>query len=107
MPHRTLTLVEVARYLHLNPAEVERLVKAEDIPHEHHGGRLVFRKMQIDSWASPRILGLNSRRLADYHEKTSAAVRECDAKATILPSIIEPPFIHPQLPGKTKASVLR
>ena len=68
MPYRTFGVDEVASYLHLSRADVERLVKDQDIPFEKHGGRLVFRKVEIDAWASPRILGLEGRRLAEYHQ---------------------------------------
>jgi nitrogen PTS system EIIA component len=107
MPHRTLDVEEVARYLHLNRAEVERLVKDKEIPFERHGGRLVFRKIQIDSWASPRILGLDSRRLSEYHRKSSVDSREILAHEAILPDMIRAEFIEPALRAKTKASVLR
>ncbi len=107
MPYRTFSLEEVAHYLHLNEAEVERLVKDQEIPFERHGARVLFRKIEIDSWASPRILGLEGRQLADYHRKTSDDTRTFLRQAAILPDMIKPEFIEPTLPAKTKASVLR
>jgi excisionase family DNA binding protein len=107
MPYRTFGVEEVARYLHLSRADVERLVKDQDIPVERHGERLVFRKVDIDSWASPRILGLDSRRLVDYHQKTSRDLNEGVSGEAILPDMVRPEFIDPALPAKTKASVLR
>jgi mannitol/fructose-specific phosphotransferase system IIA component (Ntr-type) len=107
MPHRTLGLSEVVRYLHLNRADVERLVKNRDIPFERHGQRLVFRKVEIDAWASPLILGLEGRRLADYHEQTSRDTRQILPHQAVIPEMIRPEFIDSALPAKTKASVLR
>jgi PTS system nitrogen regulatory IIA component len=107
MPYRTFDLQEVARYLHLSHADVERLVKDRDIPFERHGDRLVFRKVEIDAWVSPRILGLEGRRLAEYHHKTSKNARQIAACEAILPERIRPEFIEPALTAKTKASVLR
>lgn len=107
MPYRTLGIEEVARYLHLKRPDVERLVKNQDIPFERHGDRLLFRKVAIDAWASPRILGLESQRLSDYHQQTSCDTREIFAHAAILPDLIQPEFIAPALRAKTKASVLR
>jgi excisionase family DNA binding protein len=107
MPYRTFGVDEVASYLHLSRTDVERLVKDQDIPFEKHGGRLVFRKVEIDSWASPRILGLEGRRLAEYHQKTSKDTREIVTTEAIMPERIRPEFINPSLPAKTKASVLR
>jgi nitrogen PTS system EIIA component len=107
MPYRTFGVEEVARYLHLSCADIERLVKDHDIPFEKHGERLVFRKVEIDAWASPRILGMQGRHLAEYHQKTSREAREILASEAILPDRIRPEFINPALPAKTKASVLR
>lgn len=107
MPYRTFALEEVARYLHLSRADVERLVKAQDIPFERHGGRVVFRKVEIDAWASPRILGLEGGRLAEYHQKSSQETRQSVAQAALMPALVRPEFIRPAMPAKTKASVLR
>ena len=81
MPYRTFGIDEVARYLHLSRADLDRLVKDQDIPFERHGERLVFRKVEIDAWASQRILGLEGRRLAEYHQKSSQArAADCPAR---------------------------
>lgn len=98
---------EVARYLHLNRAEVERLVKSQDIPFERHGKQVIFRKIEIDSWASPRILGLDGQRLAEYHEQSTRAARQKAQSDAILPELMALDWIEPVLPAKTKASVLR
>jgi excisionase family DNA binding protein len=107
MPYRTFGLEEVARYLHLSRADVERLVKDQDIPFERHGARLVFRKVEVDAWVSPRILGLEGHRLAEYHQKTSHGTQEIVTRAAIMPERIHPEFIAPALAAKTKASILR
>lgn len=107
MPYRTFNSSEVARYLHLTRADLERLVKNQDIPFEKHGEHLVFRKTLVNAWASQRILGLESRRLVEYHEKTSTATRELVEREVLLPELIEPRYIDPALPAKTRASVLR
>ena len=107
MPYRTFGLEEVARYLHLSRSDVERLMKNQDIPFERHGERLVFRKVEVDAWASPRILGLEGRRLAEYHQKSSQDTERICAHAAIMPERIRSEFIEPALTAKTKASVLR
>ena len=107
MPYRTFGIDEVARYLHLSRADLDRLVKDQDIPFERHGDRLVFRKVEIDAWASQRILGLEGRSLAEYHQKSSRGAQEIVPHAAILPEMVQPGFIAPALTAKTKASVLR
>jgi len=107
MPYRTFGIEEVARYLHLSRADLERLVKDKHIPFERHGGRLVFRKVEIDAWASQRILGLEGRGLAEYHQKSSHGAQQIVAREAIMPEMIRPEFVEPALTAKTKASVLR
>ena len=107
MPYRTFGTDEVARYLHLSRADLDRLVKDQDIPFEKHGGRLVFRKVDIETWASQRILGLEGRPLAEYHQKSSNGARQFGQNEAIMPEMIQPEFIDPALAAKTKASVLR
>ena len=108
MPHRTFGIGEVAQYLRLNPIEIERLVKQQEIPFERRGPRLVFRKVDIDAWASPRVLRLEGRRLVDYCQKTSFTSDQlASGDQVILPAILQPHFIDPALPTRTKASVLR
>jgi nitrogen PTS system EIIA component len=107
MPYRTFGLDEVARYLHLSVADIERLVKDQDIPFERHGERLVFRKVEIDAWASQRILGLEGRHLAEYHQQSSRGSQQIVPHEAFMPEIIRAEFINPALTAKTKASVLR
>jgi PTS system nitrogen regulatory IIA component len=107
MPYRTLDLDEVASYLHLSCADIERLLKNQEIPFEKHGSRLVFRKVDIDSWASKRILSLAGKRLTDYHQGSSRAAHEVFRHQALLPERLRPAFIDPALSAKTKASVLR
>ena len=107
MPYRTFGIDEVARYLHLSRADLEGLVKDQDIPVERHGERLVFRKVDIDAWASQRILGLEGRPLAEYHQKSSRGAQQIVPHEAIMPDMIQPEFIEPALTAKTKASVLR
>lgn len=107
MPHRTLDLQETAGYLHLAPAELERLVKNQEIPHERRGDRLLFRKVELDAWASPLILRLEGKRLAEYHGKTSEAVRRVLAHEVLAAELLKPQWIHPTVAARTKASVLR
>lgn len=107
MPYRTFNVNEVARYLHLRSADVERLLKNRAIPFERHGEKLLFRKLEIDAWASQRILGMEKGRLHEYHEKTTQGAREITPAAAALPALIEPGYIDAKLPAKTRASVVR
>ena len=107
MPHRLFNVDEVAAYLHLSRADIERFLKNQEIPSEARGDRVVFRKREIDAWASQRILGLGARPLTEYHQKSSHGTQEILPHAALIPQMIQPDFIVPALASKTKSSVLR
>ena len=107
MPYRLFNLVEVARYLHLTTDDVNRRVKDREIPFEKRGDRVVFRKSDIDMWASQSILGLPERGLADYHQQSTRQVREIVPGEAILPEMLKQGAVDSAMTAKTKASVLR
>lgn len=107
MPYRLLNLEAVAEYLHLTVQDVEQRVKNREIPFEKRGDRIVFRKGEIDAWASQRILGFSSQRLTDYHQKSTRQTRKVLEREAILPEILKTGAIASAMSSKTKASVLR
>jgi nitrogen PTS system EIIA component len=107
MPFQLLNLDGVANYLHLAPADVEQRVKNREIPFEMRGDRIVFRKREIDEWASQHILGLPGQRLAAYHQKSTRHTRKILPREAILPEMLQSGAIASAMSSKTKASVLR
>ena len=107
MPHRTFTTEELADYLHLAPAEVERLMRESDLPHAVRGGRAVFQRSEIDAWASRRILGLPVKRLDVYHAKSVRGTREIFPDGALIPELMKPEYIDLALAPRTHASVVR
>lgn len=107
MSYQILTLEAVAEYLHLTSDDVAERVKRSEIPHEKRGRRIVFSKEEIDQWASQRLLRLPDQRLTEYHRKSTRGTRELLPRQLLLPERIQPGFISPALPARTKASVVR
>ena len=107
MPHKTFNLEEVARYLHLNAEEVQRYVHERVIPHEARGGRLIFKRSEVDAWASRRILGASEKRLKTYHKQSSARVYDLSKEHALMPELLRGEFVEPALTSRTKASVIR
>lgn len=107
MPYRTLNADEVSRYLSLTRADIDQLVKAGTIPFEQRGGRLVFRKAEIDAWASQRILTLSGQPLADFHRNSSPQARMPRPHEPILPGLLQHEGVATELAAKTRASVVR
>jgi excisionase family DNA binding protein len=106
MPHRLLSAEEAARYLHLGRAEFDRLVRDGQIPSELRGGRRVFRLVDIDAWASRRILEAEPRDLAQLNRPATPAPGPA-AEAVRLADLVQPELVAPALAAKTRASVLR
>lgn len=109
MPHRVFNLDEVAEYLHMTRGEVDDLVRAGEIPCEQPGGRPVFRRADIDGWASRRLLGFKGDEMKDFHRRTSDrhARDESAPHAPILPGLIPQMGIDPALCARTRASLIR
>jgi len=107
MPFQLLNLEAVAEYLHLTPQDVEQRVKDNEIPFEKRGDRIVFRKRDIDAWASQRILGFSGQRLADYHQQSTRHTRKMLEQESILPEMLQAGAIDSAMSSKTRASVLR
>jgi len=107
MSHRTFTAEELAEYLHVSASDLERLLHESDIPKEERGGRLIFRRSEIDAWASQRILGMPDRRLNAYHEKSMRGTQEIFTHNALVPELIQPAYINLELTSKTRASTVR
>lgn len=107
MPHRTFTIDELTEYLHLNPGDVERLMRETDIPHQMRGGHAVFPGAEIDEWASKRILGFTGRPLDVYHAKSVRGTREIFPHLALIPELLQPSYIDLELASRTRASVIR
>jgi PTS system nitrogen regulatory IIA component len=109
VPHRIFNLYEVADYLHLSRGDVEKLVRRNEIPFERRGEKLVFRRNDVDAWASQRIIGSPKPGVSDFHKKSSAAATKAHNLAkehAIIPELLKIGFIEPALKSKTKASLI-
>jgi len=107
MTHIRFTLQEVADYLHVSVEDIETLVKRREIPFELAGSRPVFVRVEIDAWASRRLLGFSRGPLADYHRKSSAKMHNLDRDSAIISELLRPDFVACGLASRTKASIIR
>lgn len=107
MPFKELNVEEAAEYLHLTRANVEDLVKRGEIPFAKRGNRIVFRRQEIDAWASQRIMGLEDRHLDEYHQRSMRGARPALEGEALIPVMMKHQCIAPAMAAKTKASVLR
>jgi len=106
MPQRTMNVEQVARYLHMLPVQVERLVKQGDIPVLDDQPRARFRRREIDAWASRRILGMAVRPLAEYHRETSGNTRADDGSHPLISSLLSVEGTMDALASRTRSAIL-
>jgi excisionase family DNA binding protein len=106
MSHQTLSVEELAEYLHLTAPDIAQRIKGNEIPHQKRGQRVVFSKDEIDLWASQRLLRLPEQRLAEYHRQSTRDTRAFHPGQALLPEMILPGYIAPAMEAKTKSSVL-
>lgn len=106
MPYRFLTLDEAAEHLRLRRTELERLVKARLIPFETRGERTVFRRQDLEDWASRHILGAAGAESSRNDEPSWPHACALSSAAPLLPRLIRPEQIDAAMTAKTKAAVL-
>lgn len=107
MPHREFNLEEAARYLHLTVDDLQARARAGEVPGRMAGGRWLFRRHEMDAWASRHILELPGAKLEDYHRRSSAAARDFSPERAILPDLVSDEWCRPAMQARTRASVLR
>lgn len=73
MSFQTFNLKELSDYLRLPADALEDLARRGELPCIRQGGRLSFRRDDVDAWASRRLLGLSDNHLADAHKRLSGA----------------------------------
>lgn len=106
MPHRTLSLTELSEYLHLAESDIRRLAKRREIPFRRLGDQLVFPKNDIDQWASRRLLDMDHEDMTDFHSQSTAKVHDLGSRHALIPELMQPNYIDPDLDGKTKPKVI-
>ena len=107
MPHRILDIDEVSEYLHLPLSDLRSLVKQGGIPFERVGENVRFRKIEIDTWASQRLLGLSGEKINEFHRASSAKQHDLSERHALMPELIKASFIEPDFSAKTRSSAIR
>lgn len=104
-----MNIEEVAAYLHLTLQEVERLVRKKRIPFEKAGDRVLFRNVDVEQWASQKLLDTRAGDQAlgeDFHKRSTDTHFDSTQEHEIIPNLMSPDFIDPELGARTRASVL-
>lgn len=108
MPHRVMTLKEVAAYLRVRVDQVDAWVRSGDIPFERSGSRVVFRRSAIEPWASARMIGFNEDQLREYYAYAPPADASPEPQAVpAVSELIQEGRILPDMDARTRPAALR
>ena len=91
----------------MSEADVDHLVRQNEIPFVKQGPRVVFRLKEIEAWASQRILGWSAARLERYHKTATNRRQASSQPAAVVSQLLQPGYIASALTSKTRASVMR
>jgi excisionase family DNA binding protein len=103
---RTLSIDELADYLHVSRRHVQQLLQEGEMPCVLRGGRMLFERAEIDAWASQRLLRLPGKSLDWYHRKTMEGTRQYFPRAALIPALLPPDYIDLSLRAKTRSSLI-
>ena len=106
MPHEAMNVQQVARYLHLTAAEVEKLAERGDLPGRKAAKGWQFRKGQVDHWVETRLRELTHQRMAQI-EKGVSLHHGMDPHAPIVEALIPRGGVLVPLPARTRDAAIR
>ncbi len=92
----------LARYLHLSPAQVEKLVKRQEIPARRVGGQEVFSRAEVHHWMESRMGLLDDGELAAIEDRLQSKTTPAPVSVT---GMLALESIDVLLPAKTRRSV--
>ncbi len=107
MPYRPLSLQQAAARLHLSVADVEQLVKYQEIPFTRRGEEPIFARRELDAWASQRLLGMSANHVGVVHRASTTLRQTLDDHEHLVPRLFCAEWIESALQSRTKPSVLR
>ena len=108
MPHNSLNLQQLSRYLHLPDDQIRKMVDKGTIPSRRVNGELVFSKDEVHRWLEQRIGISDEEELVQVEEalEKSTPPELADAELTLASLIPEGAIALPLL-AKTRDSVIR
>lgn len=105
MPEEVFDIASLAKYLHLSPQQVEKLVKRDEIPSRVVGGKTIFSRAEVHQWMESRMGLLDDAELAAVEERLHEEHDE-DQSVAIARLLSEDTMAVP-LVAKTRNSVMK
>ena len=106
MPESVYNAKQLAAFLHIRAADVQRMVRDHEIPYEMRGDTPVFRKKDIDAWASRHVMELENGALSRFHDRTASPDGDISTHL-FLGELLKLEGIELALQSRTRAAVIR
>jgi PTS system nitrogen regulatory IIA component len=106
MPHRSLTIQEVAQMLGTDARRVERMAQRGEIPCQKVGRQLRFNRAEITEWLQQQVGGMSDQHLAEV-DAGMTEQRETQQDDMIVAPLLRPEAVTTSLGSRTKDSTLR
>src|SRR5512142_422443 len=106
MPHRTMTIQEVAKLLGSDVHRVERMAKRGEIPCQKVGGQFRFNRAEITEWLQQKMGGMSHDNLAEVDAGITTQ-RQTPEDAAIIAALLRVEAVSTNLGSRTQNSTLR
>lgn len=107
MPHTTLNLAQLARYLHIPEPQVRKLVERGSIPGRRVNGEWTFSREEVHRWLEHRIGVSDEKELVRVEEALDRTVPPGSDEEVRLATLIPEGAIAIPLDARTRDSVIR
>jgi PTS system nitrogen regulatory IIA component len=106
MPNRDFDTESLARYLHITPAQVQKLAERGSVPGRKIGGQWRFSKGEIHHWLEERIGAAGEADLQHVQGLLDQAAASDEPATVTISELLLPEAIAIPLPARTRNSVI-
>jgi PTS system nitrogen regulatory IIA component len=106
MPNRDFDMDSLARYLHVTPAQVQKLAERGGVPGRKIAGKWQFSKGEIHHWLEERIGAGDASDLEHVQGLLDKAASGHEAAAVSISELLVPEAIAVPLAARTRSSVI-
>ena len=107
MPHRDFDTDSLARYLHVTPAQVQKLAERGGVPGRKIAGQWRFSRGEIHHWLEERIGAADESDLQHVQGLLDHAAKSHEASTVAISELLLLEAIAIPLPARTRNSVIK
>ncbi len=107
MGRETLNLKQAAEHIHVDPNELRHVAQRGEIEATEHGGDWWFEHRALDEWAQRNLLAATKREQVRQHNAILEENRRAHHEDWKISGLFQTSGISLQIPGKTKAGIVR